>query len=296
MTPEGIGRARRFIRFYDEPGNPAPANPAPADPAPADPAPAQSWRDSLPDDLKSDTSLSKYNTLEDAARAFGHAQRLVGRPTDQIVELPKNGDADGRRRVLERLGLPKEPYALQPPEGAPEQLGADAPLTKVFTEAAYANGVLPDQAQAIYESVAQSLGADLAEQEKQLNARLATNEAELKTKWGEAYDQKIAAATYGTDKLGLREVLEETGMAAEPVVLEAMARVGEMLAEAGTGDGVRPTGKGSSFGTAMTPDEARSKAMELTQQATRSRDRSEVQRLQQEAARYFKIASGNKAI
>lgn len=282
------------------------------DPAP-DPAPEPSatqlpegaiyadarFREALPDDLKQHPSLQKMTNIEHMARSYVSAQKMVGKDPDSIVELPKADDPDGRRAVLAKLGLPEKPEGygeLKPPEGAPEFLKPEGPLAKGFIEAAHKLGVLPDQVSGMYEWFSGVMGEAAQAREAELNAEADENIRALQGEWGNAYDQRVAAANFAIDKLGgdeLRNELDAAGLGASPVVLKALAQVGGIMAEDGVGDG-RGTGKGSSFGGVMTPDEARSKAREMQQIALNEKNPAERRRLNEEAQKYYKMATGGK--
>lgn len=94
----------------DAPDSNAAADPnaaAAAAAAAADPNAGASWRDSLPDELKADATLGKYDSIEAFAR--GHLETKRQLSADKIV-LPKgDDDADGWSNLFDALGRPKDP-------------------------------------------------------------------------------------------------------------------------------------------------------------------------------------------
>lgn len=256
------------------------------------------FREALPDDLKQHPSLQKMTNVEHMARSYVSAQKMVGKDPDSIVELPKADDPDGRRAVLAKLGLPEKPDGyekLSLPEGAPEFMKPEGQLAQGFMETAHKLGVLPDQVSGMYQWFSGVMGEAAQAQEAEKNAKADENIRALQGEWGNAYDQRVAAANFAIDKLGgedLRAALDDAGLGASPVVLKALAQVGGLMAEDGVGDS--RGGKGGPFGGAMTPDEARSKARDMQQAALNEKNPSERRRLNEEAQKYYKMATAGK--
>lgn len=256
------------------------------------------FRDTLPADLKSHTALAKITNVEHMARSYISAQKMIGKDPDRVVELPGAEDLEGRRAVLERLGLPKDTtgYKLEAPQGAPEFLAPKGPLAEGFTAAAHKLGILPDQAAGVYQWFAGAMSETAKMQASQEDAAHAENTRALQAKYGAAFDQNIAAANFGVDKVGgdeLRALLDSKGLGTHPLVIEAFSQIGKMLAEDGIGD-TRGGGGGNPFGGALAPDEARAKARDLQAQAMKEPNMAERRRLNTEAQKFYKMATGGK--
>lgn len=254
------------------------------------------FRDALPDDLKSNTALAKITNVEHLTRSFISAQKMIGKDPDRIVELPGADDADGRRAVLERLGLPKDTtgYKLEAPQGTPEFLAPKGPLAEAFTGAAHKLGILPDQAAGVYQWFAGAMSETAKAQAAKEDEAHAENVRSLQAKYGAAFDQTIAAANFAVDKLGgdeLRELIDSKGLGTHPLIVGAFSQIGKLLAEDSVGDG---KGGGNPFTGALSPDEARSKARELQSASLNEKNPTERRRLAAEAQRYYKMATGGK--
>lgn len=260
-------------------------------PGAADAGGAQPWFSALAEDLRGNANLTKYGSLEEFARGHIAQASLIGKPHDKLIELPT--DDAGRLAVLRKLGAPEavDGYKLTAPDNTPEGLTPEGPLAKAFLASAHRVGVLPDQAQAVYADFIGALGANLQEAETSEQATRAAGIQALKAEWGPAFDQNVAAARFAIDKLGgqpLKDAFEAHGLGDDPAFAKAFAQIGKLLAEDNSGGGNQAGG--NPFGKVMAPAEAKSRADELLRQAMATADMHEQRRLNQEAAKYMKMA------
>jgi hypothetical protein len=74
------------------------------------------WRTSLPEELKSEKSLSSITDIAGLAKSYVHAQKLIG--ADKIPVPNKHATEDDWNAVYEKLGRPKsaEDYKLNVPD------------------------------------------------------------------------------------------------------------------------------------------------------------------------------------
>ncbi len=256
------------------------------------------FREVLPEDLRAHPSLAKVSDLEGMARSLVHAQGMIGRDPDRLVELPDADDRDGRVAVLRKLGAPEKPegYEFKVPEGTPDPLRIDAEdgIGGKFATWAHEERLLPEQAQGLYERFVGEMKSISEAQEAQAEARAEENVRKLQSEFGQAFDAKIAAANFGIDKLGgedLRKKLNAADLGTDPDVMRAFARAGEMLAEDEGGD----VGGRGAFGGGTTPDEARAKGNELLRQAMNETNPAEQRRLNAKAQEWFAMAVPKKA-
>lgn len=271
--------------FRDEPG----AAPAPADAAPA-PADAP-WHASLAEDIRADMNLTKYGSVEEFARGHLATVKKLGVPADRLLEMPTEDNAEGRVAVLRKLGASEDAaaYALKAVDGVDEALSPEGALAKMFSAAAHKHALLPGQAQSVYADLAQELHKTLAAQGDADALAGQEGVAALKQEWGAAYDQNVAAARFGVEQIGGKELAERFdhyGLENDPVFARAMHKVGLLLSEDGAGDTNQP----GTFRAIMAPAEAQAKGAELLRQANRTSDIGEKRRLNVEASRYFKMA------
>lgn len=228
-----------------------------------------------------------------AAAHVSLSKMLGNKDPSKYVEMPGVDDAAGRRGVLDRLGAPKtvEDVKFNVPDGTLEFLKPQGKLGKGFAEVSQKAGLLPEQTQALYDWFTGALGnqhnLQIAEGEKKVDGWVNS----LKAEFGQAFDQKVAAANWAIDKIGgesageLRTAFKEAGMGAFPPLIKALSRVGEILAEDTAGEG------GSPFQVQDTPNQLKAKAMDLQRQAMNETNSAERRRLNEEAQKLRALAA-----
>ena len=154
-------------------------------------APAQSFRDSLPEDLRSNPSLKNINDVGSLAKSYVHAQRMVG--ADKIPLPGSNSTEDDWIKVYDKLGRPADikDYDVT----MPDMFDGNG-----FRESIHAAGLNQKQAASVAQFIhSQSEAANEKLNAYQEQARLDT-EAELRQEYGKTFDDKIkraqAAAKY----------------------------------------------------------------------------------------------------
>lgn len=218
-----------------------------------------SWRDSLPDDLKSDPELQPIEDVTTLAKGYVHAQRMVGR--DKVALPGKDATPEEWSQFYSKLGRPESPDAYKVPEGAiPENVQVDEKMVKAFHAKAHELGLTQKQAAELVHWQAHLSGEGLqAQQEAQEQAKQDAI-AELKKEWGGAYNERLTLARNALQQFGGDEmvaVMEESGLANNPKVAKFLAEVGKALAD----DDLIGEAKQTAFGT--TPAEAQRKINEL---------------------------------
>lgn len=214
--------------------------------APEAPA-SESWRDTLPEDLKDDPILARFNDVPAMAKALVSAQKMVG--ADKIA-IPSAGDAEAWGKVYDRLGRPKngDAYDLAPPAG----FSTDDGMIAGYRETAHGLGLSAEQAKGLFDWFMGAEGARHGGIHEQLAAMMRDNEMTLRREWGAAYDDKIALASAAVHALlgdgGVGE-LNANGYGTDPFVLRLLAEVGERVVE-GRVDGEGPRSLGRSPGEA----------------------------------------------
>lgn len=296
--------------LYDGEPPPAPAppqslispQPAPA-PTPG-PAPAPNefklpddwdYRTALPENLRTGVA-AKYANLADLVTGAENAQKLIGKPIDRLVEIPPNADAETRRGVLSKLGLPEkiDDYKVSAPKKGGDFVDVSKPAFAKLREAAHGLGILPDQLQGLVEVIGESTQAGYDATVAAGNEKHANNIKALQTELGETFDKVVADANLGIMRIGGQELIDALNgaqMGTDPVVLKAFAKVGAMLAEDGGGGDKDGGGDGP-----LNPSALRGQANDLIQKAIETNNPMERKKYQEEAAKLFARLEGNKKV
>ncbi|MBU1249288.1 MAG: hypothetical protein KKB70_11355 [Proteobacteria bacterium] len=129
----------------------------------------ENWRSSLPEDwtivvrnengeemempLRDHPSLAKYPSKDDAVKALVHAQRLIGRRPEGVIEPPgPEASEEERAAFYAALGRPESPDEYQLPElETPEGFEFDEDMQAQFRQKAHELGLSPGQVQGLYE-------------------------------------------------------------------------------------------------------------------------------------------------
>jgi hypothetical protein len=215
----------------EKPGQEAPAAPVAAAAAPAAPVadkgtPPASWRDTLPEPMKASPSLAKFESVDKLAKSYIEAESMIGR---SIIPPGKDAKPEDWGKFYSKLGRPNsaEEYALTPEEG----FEADPAFTSKLKAAFHSAGLTPAQANHVFGAISgEAVAADKISQEASAQA-IAAGEAALRTKWGQNYDANVARAAQFAEKVGgpgAVKRLEELGVANDPLILDLLARAGEV--------------------------------------------------------------------
>ena len=225
---------------------PRPLPPAPAaEPGPATPA----WTDGFDDDLRGFVDNKGWQDAKSAVEAYRKLEKFVGA---ERMAVPKDGDAEGLKAALRRLGAPEQPegYEFQPPEGLPEGVYSDD-TAQWFRRLAHGASLTKAQARGLHDAWVQEIGRLDDEAAARREAEERALDAALRQKWGQTYDEKVAQARRAAARLAEAHQLDglERHIGA-PALLELFAGLGEAMGE----DTL--LGKGHA-GFAATPEEAK---------------------------------------
>lgn len=193
-----------------------------APPAPP-PAPASvSWRDTLPDDLKANTSLSKFETIEGLAKSYTNLETMLGKDK---VPVPKDGDTEGWERYYKAGGRPEKPeeYGFAKPEKLPDGMEYSPELDGRIGKAFHKAGLNKSQAAAVRNELIAIMAEGQEAQSSQSQIAVSDGEAKLKSQWGRAYDQNMQIAKSELKKRGSPEFvafLESSGLGNHPAMAD----------------------------------------------------------------------------
>ena len=198
----------------------------------------QTYRASLPDELKQDKSLEPIKDFAGLIKSHAEAQKMIG----GSIRLPKEGISDEERAtaVDELMGklrtagvietIPDDPgkYEIQLP--TTEGFEPNEPLMTSFRAMAHKAGYTPSQVQ---NGIDWYLNFQ-AEADRVEDAEFKVMKGEVKTEWGGLYGRKMEAARRGINKyFGIDgdEMLSKLPPDVGKLFVKAFAEIGEPLLE-----------------------------------------------------------------
>jgi len=222
------------------------------------PAPAvvipENWKDSLPDDLKADPSLSSIMDIQSLAKSYIHGQKMIGK--DKIVVPDKFASDEDWHKVYQKLGLPEsvDKYEFKTPEGMDED------FVNGFKELAVKNGILPKQADKLFEFYNSHVDKVISTNEAENKRIFEESVNGLKKEWGQGFERKLQAASGLFNQIADEEskkVFNDSGLGNNPVVIKMFAKLAEQMGE----DKFVDASNLGSMG--LTPSEAQTKINEI---------------------------------
>ena len=215
------------------------------------------WRESLPEDLKSDPSLLTVKDVPGLAKSYIHAQKMIG--ADKIALPGKNASEEEWSAVYEKLGKPAEAKTYEDDFG-------DLPIPEEnindFKEAAHKLGLNQIQFKGLTSWYKANLKTQVDNMIVDADTKRAESEAELRKEFGKTYDAKLKSSqrvfqTYGDTKFLDVELKDGTKLGNHPTFIKLMSNIADTISE----DKIATGEKGSEF---FTPAEAKRKIAELT--------------------------------
>ena len=222
------------------------------------PTETQSFVDTLPEDIRAESSLQNFTDAGQLAKSYIHAQRMVG--ADKMPVPTNNFTDDDLKETFTKLGVPASPdkydvnYNLQ--EGANDQ------PVKDFISHAHTLGLLPKQLQGVldyYGNLEQS-SLDNAQKDQELNR--VNNETSLRKEFGLAYDKKLNQANdvfknFFAEELAEVKLQDGTSIGNHPGFIKALATMSEKFSE----DTISASQE--SAGGLLTPQEAQKEVSKI---------------------------------
>lgn len=193
-----------------------------------------SWRDSLPDELKSNASLEKFSDVSTLAKSYINAESMIGK--DKMVIPGANTTEDEWNDIYDKLGRPSDPNAYELKAELAEGEKIDEQLMSSFKETAHKHGLSPAQAQGLldyYNSISSQSMVDLEN-----NAVLAQEQSqrELREEWGRSYDDNLNKAStvgkqfFGEDVFGM-QLADGSKLGDNPALIKGLSKMASIVSE-----------------------------------------------------------------
>lgn len=180
----------------------------------------------MPEDLRDHPSLSPIKDVENLARSYVNAQRLIG--ADKIA-MPVNPTDEDLDRIYGRLGRPESPdgYGIKADGNIVTEEVADN-----FADISHKLRLTPEQASGImdyYRSAVEQSGVANTQQAEEAREQTV---ASLQQEWGRAYDTKLesaakAAQEFATPEMFGIELSDGSRLGDNPEFIKAFAKIAE---------------------------------------------------------------------
>ncbi len=191
------------------------------------------WRDTLPEDIKADPSLSTIPDVPTLAKNFLATKALTGK---KAYDLPADDWKPEQWKAWHAtVGVPETPDKYFIPEAAAlEKSGVPAEVLKSAHAKFHEAGLTPRQAKALVDWYV----GDATKGQEMLSttraAEKAQTEAALKQEFGDKYEAKLGLVKSFLSQYGSPELLawaEQTGAGNNAGFVKAMVKAGEALLE-----------------------------------------------------------------
>ena len=213
------------------------------------------WRSSLPEDIREDPSLQPLQDVNALAKSYVHSQKMLG--ADKVVVPGKYATPDEWRSFYHKVGLPQE---VNDYEVTSANTDVDEEFFKDYKEASHKAGVLPSQAQEMFNWYLDKASAEVQRQEVEEEQSIENSLKTLQTDWGNAYEVKLNAARnavnhFGDD--GLKDYLDSSGLGNNPNLIKVFSKIGETLSD----DSFKGDSNPGNYG--RTPEQAQAEINEI---------------------------------
>lgn len=190
------------------------------------------WRDTLPDDLKADPTLSKYSDISNLAKAHIELQKKFGQKG--VFKPAAGASADEIKAFREALGIPTDPEKYDMGDFDPS-VKVDKSIVDWAKKIGAEQGIEPSAMKNIisdYMKVAANNEGLSAQAKKEA---VKTGFDGLRKEWGEAFDQNLSRANFAIEKApngsAAVEALKKYGADNDPEILKVFNWVATLLGE-----------------------------------------------------------------
>ena len=191
---------------------------------------SENWRDSLPEDLRTEPSLASLQDFGSMAKSYVNAQKMIG--MDKVVLPNENSPDEVLIEFYSKTGRPDTAadYQFETPELS-EGLAVSEDMLSGFGEQAHKMGLSQTQASNLLDWY-NSNQAEGFEQ-NQVNNQVSQDQAigELKKEWGMAFENKVESANAAIRTFDKDGVIESLGLQNNPQIAKLLASIGESISE-----------------------------------------------------------------
>jgi len=180
----------------------APTTPAPEAPtylADADGKFIEGWQATLPEELRGDATLARFNNIPDMAKSLVSTKKLVGKNT--IAALNENSTDEEKAEFWTAAGRPEtaDDYNLQKPENLPDALWSSEYATHM-QEVAHGLGLSTEQFAGLAAAHNDNVVSQYTTQSQNVELEQIEGQKALRQEWGPSFDANIHIANAAVEK------------------------------------------------------------------------------------------------
>jgi len=199
--------------------------------------PVSGWKSHVRTDLKDSPLIKKFEDTPDglnkALESHANLEKLLGH---EKVPLPKDEkDVEGWARFNKALGVPDNPDGYKLPDAkVPESLKDLTFDKKAFSQVALEAGLMPKQAQALWNKYTQMQTGAYEKHLKQVQERVTESINTLRQEWGDSYNVNVEMGQLVINKFAPSEEAAEYLTAAltqSADGIKFLSKIGEQFAE-----------------------------------------------------------------
>ena len=206
---------------------------------------------SLPDEIREHPSLAPIKDVENLARSYVNAQRLIG--ADK-VPMPVNPTDEDLDNIYGRLGRPETPQGY---EIKPDGQVVTEEVAEQYADIAHRLRLSTEQAEGILEYYKSTIQQSSEAMQADVSAQVEQAETELRQEWGKAFDQKILDAKgifrdFASEDMLEMQLADGTLVGNHPEFIRAFAKIAEFRNSATSEDTITE----ATTNRALTPQQA----------------------------------------
>lgn len=188
----------------------------------------ENWKDSLPDDIKGDPSITSIMDIPSLAKSYVHGQKMIGR--DKLIIPDKFATDDDWAKVYHKLGVPEsvDKYDFKAPEGM------DADFLSGFKDLAVKSGIHPRQAEKLFGFYNDHVSKVMSTNEVESKRNFEDSVKGLQKEWGQGYDRKLQAASGLFNSIAdetSKKFVADSGIGNNPEFIKIFAKLAEQMGE-----------------------------------------------------------------
>ena len=158
-----------------------------------------SWVESLSSELQTVVLDKGFKEPSDVLNSYVNLEKLRGVPQDRLLKLPEKSDDPAWNDIYSKLGRPEKPDGY----GFNKTEGEDNSFTEWAENTFHELNLTGKQGKALAEKLTEFNQQTLKNQEAAYSQEIEKQESQLKSDWGNKYDQNMAQAQLAVKNLGI---------------------------------------------------------------------------------------------